>query len=131
MGWDLQLTADGDLPIRQVLITGDALTAQRIKVRYQQYAGDWILDVGQGLPWITWLGKKTSLETMSPTLRTVLATTPGVDTVTDWTSKQSGFTFTFTGSATLVEGGSVSFQIGPSIPINGAGYSVEMFFGAA
>lgn len=70
---------DGDLPAFCRLVTGDALTAQRVRLRLLQYPGDWLLDREAGMPWLDWSqAKPPPLAEIEATLRREIETTPGV-----------------------------------------------------
>lgn len=70
---------DGDLPAFCRPISGDALVAQRVRLRLLQYPGDWLLDRQAGVPWLDWSqAKPPPLAVIEATLRREIETTPGV-----------------------------------------------------
>lgn len=76
---DLQLDADGDLPLVPRHITGIPLVLQRIRRRLRVFAGEWVLDTSQGLPYLAWRQTKPApLDAIAARVRVELETTPGV-----------------------------------------------------
>lgn len=99
---------DGDLPAFCRHITGDALTAQRLRLRLLQYSGDWLLDRAAGVPWLDWTqAKPPPLAEIEATLRREIETTPGVRRVDElraaWDATARRVTVTAT--AVLDDGG--------------------------
>ena len=76
---DLALDADGDLPLVARHITGIPLVLQRIRRRLLVYAGEWVLDVTQGIPYLAWRQTKPApLDAIAARVRVELEQTPGV-----------------------------------------------------
>lgn len=76
---DLQLDADGDLPLVPRHITGLPLVLQRIRRRLRVFAGEWVLDTSQGLPYLAWRQTKPApVEAIAARIRVELEQTPGV-----------------------------------------------------
>lgn len=76
---DLQLDADGDLPLVPRHITGIPLVLQRIRRRLLVFAGEWVLDTSQGLPYLAWRQTQPApVEAIAARIRVELEQTPGV-----------------------------------------------------
>lgn len=76
---DLALDASGDLPLVARHITGIPLVLQRIRRRLLVYAGEWVLDTTQGIPYLAWRQTKPApLDAIAARIRVELEQTPGV-----------------------------------------------------
>lgn len=76
---DLALDETGDLPLVPRHITGIPLVLQRIRRRLLVFAGEWVLDTSQGLPYLAWRQTKPApLDAIAARIRTELEQTPGV-----------------------------------------------------
>jgi hypothetical protein len=76
---DLALDADGDLPLVPRHITGIPLVLQRIRRRLRVFAGEWVLNTSQGLPYLAWRQTKPApTEAIAARIRVELEQTPGV-----------------------------------------------------
>ena len=76
---DLELGPDGDLPLVPRHITGIPLVLQRIRRRLLVFAGEWVLDTTQGLPYLAWRQTKPApVEAIAARIRVELEQTPGV-----------------------------------------------------
>lgn len=76
---DLALDEAGDLPLVPRHITGIPLVLQRIRRRLLVFAGEWVLDVTQGLPYLAWRQTKPApLDAIAARIRVELEQTPGV-----------------------------------------------------
>lgn len=84
---DLALDAAGDLPLVARHITGIPLVLQRLRRRLLVYAGEWVLDVTQGLPYLAWRQTKPSpLDAIAARIRVELELTPGVGRIDSCTA---------------------------------------------
>ena len=73
--WDLDIVA-GDL----VLISGHDDVVQHIKQRLLAFRGEWFLDLGEGLPWLTEiLGKPVDIALVEALFKERIQGSPGVD----------------------------------------------------
>ena len=76
---DLALDETGDLPLVPRHITGIPLVLQRIRRRLRVFAGEWVLDTSQGLPYLAWRQTKPApIEAIAARIRVELEQTPGV-----------------------------------------------------
>lgn len=76
---DLALDETGDLPLVPRHITGIPLVLQRVQRRLRVFAGEWVLDVTQGLPYLAWRqAKPAPTEAIAARIRTELEGVPGV-----------------------------------------------------
>lgn len=73
------LLADGDLPLRNELITGRVDTQQRIALRLQRHLGEWFLDTTVGLPYEAWMEQKPpDLPSIVAAIRSEISAVRGV-----------------------------------------------------
>jgi len=86
MGFDAEIDPlTGDMRIPTRLVTGPALTLQRVRVRFQTFFGEVLLNRFVGLPFIEWRQQKPpDLVAIGSVLLAELAGTPGVIRVTDF-----------------------------------------------
>lgn len=72
----------GLLPLDPLpMITGRDLVAQRLRLRFQQFRGEWILDQQTGVPYVEWAGQKLHKQVVGALLRNEAETCPGVKQV--------------------------------------------------
>lgn len=84
---DVLLDADGDLPLTEGFATGDLVTTQAIRRALNVHLGEYIGDRNQGLPFAAWLrARPVPVTDISLSLRRVIETYPGVETITSWTA---------------------------------------------
>lgn len=70
---------DGDLPLRNEIITGRVDTQQRIQLRLQRHLGEWFLDTLAGLPYEEWMEQKPpDVPSIVAAVRTEIAAVRGV-----------------------------------------------------
>lgn len=90
---------NGDL----VLVDGTDAIIQQIRIRLNFFLGEWFLDSREGTPWYQILGERPDLGLVYETVRQVLITTPGVESVDtlrvsmDDPVRQLNVTFTLNG----------------------------------
>lgn len=78
-------TGDLDLPVR--IIRGAPAVAQRVRVRFRWFLGEWFLDKRQGVPYYRdVLVKNPDSVLISFIFRRVLLSTPGVQSVSDFSA---------------------------------------------
>ena len=84
------LTSTGDLDFSTGnlrLVTGAEEIAQKLKVRYGFFFGEWFLDTRLGVPYIQQLMEKgITDQVLRMQLQHVALTCPGVDSITEWTA---------------------------------------------
>ena len=84
------LTSTGDLDFSTGnlrLVTGAEEIAQKLKVRYGFFFGEWFLDTRLGVPDIQQLMEKgITDQVLRMQLQDVALTCPGVDSITEWTA---------------------------------------------
>jgi hypothetical protein len=86
---NLKLDKSGDLLFERgniALVTGAAEIAQKLKVRYRFFLGEWYLDTRLGVPWIqTIFATGTPDELVRSKLMEVAVKCPGVASVEEFT----------------------------------------------
>ena len=73
------LLVDGDLPSRNVLVSGRTDVRQRVTLRLSRFLGEWFLDLDAGLPYLDWLETKPpDVPSIVARIRTEIAAVDGV-----------------------------------------------------
>ena len=105
MGYsDVALGPDGDWQLYPKIITGAELIAQRARIRYRMYAGEYSLNPAIGVPYIPWAqASRPNAEAWGAFLRDLGASIPGVSHVRTWTASWTASTRTFAFSAVFVD----------------------------
>lgn len=113
---NLLLDSTGDLDLSTgnlALVTGPDEIAQKLKVRYRFFLGEWFLDQRLGVPYIqTIFEKGTSEVLIRNKLQKVAITCPGVAGLTDWEQAVDIVTRAMSISfrALLYDGGTLDFS---------------------
>lgn len=115
--WKLD-PATWDLALPLQLIRGGEAVAQRIKVRFKFFLGEWFLDQRQGVPFYQMVFvKRPDMTAISNMFRQVLVTTSGVQSISffqlDLDKKARALTATF--EVKLTDGSTVTFKNEPFI----------------
>lgn len=89
--------------------TQEDLTVQVLKIRLQNFRGEWFRDIGTGVPYLqTILGVRDSKEAADAAIRTTILETDNIALITGYSStvsKDRKLIVTFT--ATLTSGGTI------------------------
>ncbi|MBW2672060.1 MAG: hypothetical protein JRD89_01425 [Deltaproteobacteria bacterium] len=87
---DFLLDADGDISLTDSgdfeLVTDAEAVGQHLQMRLLTFLGEWFLDKNVGVPYFQKIfGKKAKFATTRSILRAVVATTPGIKTIEEFT----------------------------------------------
>lgn len=115
---DLALDETGDLAIPVRLVAGSDAVAQRIGIRLRRWAGEWFLDLREGIPYLqSVLRKGADLPLVEALFRRCILETPGVASLASFTSEldRSVRRLSISFEARLVDGALVVGSFGPFI----------------
>ena len=110
---DVLLDDDGDLPLTEGFASGDLVTTQALRRALNTHLGEFIGDRNQGLPFSEWLrARPVPVTDISLSLRRVIETFPGVETITSWTVTydQQARSVSVAGAARLTSGAVVALD---------------------
>lgn len=114
MTYDVKLGPDGDIfPTRQI-VTGEDLVLQRMEIRFRTFAGEYLLDTAQGLPYLEWVQTfPVPLDQIRDAFANEIATCPGVASLDSISATFNDATerVTIDAQATLEAGAEVDITI--------------------
>lgn len=110
--YDLELTADGRMPIYPRLVTGREKVRQALLIAMRTHRGEWLADVTRGLPFAQWTSTLIdNVQVIGGVIRQEIASVAGVQEVTSFRIDRRGRTITATATVRLV-GEELDFGIG-------------------
>lgn len=114
---DLRLNLEGDIDItsgRLNLIKSEAsLAAQRLKIKFGLFLGEWFLDLSQGVPYLQNILRRgsQSKEVADSIFTSIILNDPSISSLNSFESKvSSSGVYTLSFNATTRDGQIVTFQ---------------------
>lgn len=111
-----------DLTDQMGVVFGAELLVQRVRVHLGMFLSEWFLDPGRGLPWIDWLGSRTTkTKDIMDVLTAEVLSVDGVQRVTDLSVTKQDVTWFIRGRIYIDDENAGGFPFGVGLQPQGVG----------